>query len=181
MKPDLAKYTDDRYNSIVQYKTAYYSFCLPIRLAIYLANITDAKVHQDAEKILLRIGHLFQVQDDYLDCFGDPNVTGKIGTDIEDGKCSWLVVKAIKLATTEKQKSILFENYGLRSTENVAKIKSLYEEIGIQQCFLQFEKDQYEEICSLIESLEVLPKKIFYNFLDMIYRRKKWFFISLMN
>lgn len=45
-------------------------------------------------------------KDDYIDCYGDPNVTGKIGTDIEESKCSWLVMQALKKADA-KQRSIL--------------------------------------------------------------------------
>ena len=44
-----------------------------------------------------------QIQDDYLDAFGDPEVIGKIGTDVEDNKCSWLVVQALERASPEQR------------------------------------------------------------------------------
>lgn len=51
-----------RYNAIVKYKTAYYSFQLPVALALYLAGRFDPEVHRQAKTILLEMGHFFQVQ-----------------------------------------------------------------------------------------------------------------------
>ena len=67
--------------AIVRYKTSVYSFYLPFAAGMLAAG------HEPncpiMEEILMEMGFYFQVQDDFLDCFGDPSVTGKIGTDIQ--------------------------------------------------------------------------------------------------
>jgi len=76
-----------------------------------LFSYKDAEAFRQSKTILLEMGNFFQVQDDFLDCFGNPEVTGKIGTDIQDNKCSWLAVVAMQRANVE-QKQIMIDCYG---------------------------------------------------------------------
>lgn len=80
---DLARFTLERYISIVKYKTAFYSFYLPVACGMIIAGIHDRALYDTAREILLIMGEYFQIQDDYLDCYGSPEVIGKIGTDIQ--------------------------------------------------------------------------------------------------
>jgi len=119
------------------------------------------------------MGTYFQVQDDYLDCFGDPEVIGKIGTDIEDFKCSWLVVQALERAN-ESQLHRLDANYGKTDPSCVAEVKAVYRDLGIQDVFLEYERTSYKELISSIEaqeneSLQLVLK----SFLGKIYKRQK--------
>ncbi|KAK3271380.1 hypothetical protein CYMTET_20264, partial [Cymbomonas tetramitiformis] len=103
---DLDRYSMEKYNHIVKYKTSLYTFCLPVIGAMMCCGITDAKRLESAREFCCLIGEFFQIQDDYLDCYGDPQVIGKVGTDIEDNKCSWLVCQALLIAD-EKQTAFL--------------------------------------------------------------------------
>ncbi|EOY29022.1 Farnesyl diphosphate synthase 1 isoform 3, partial [Theobroma cacao] len=68
---DLSKYSLSQHRRIVQYKTAYYSFYLPVACALVMSG-ENLDNHIDVKNILVDMGIYFQVQDDYLDCFGDP-------------------------------------------------------------------------------------------------------------
>lgn len=63
------------------------------------------------KNICCELGHFYQVQNDFLDCFSDSGELKKPGTDIEDGKCTWLAVQAMENGTNE-QKSIMHKCYG---------------------------------------------------------------------
>nr|XP_006817642.1 PREDICTED: farnesyl pyrophosphate synthase-like [Saccoglossus kowalevskii] len=119
------------------------------------------------------MGRYFQIQDDFLDCFGDPSVTGKIGTDIEDNKCGWLAVRALQKATPE-QKKILEENYGVDDPGKVAIIKKLYDDLNLKELFYEFEEESYQTLMKLIEQCHgELPAEMFIDFAKRIYKRKK--------
>lgn len=141
LQVDLSRYTLPTYMRIVTYKTAYYSFYLPVAAGLLLGGVSDPKALKLAEDICVEMGQYFQVcccrggagtaevvqalvkhhanhnqiQDDYLDCYADAEVLGKVGTDIEDNKCSWLIVQALQRATPEQKKvfEVRLSGYGV--------------------------------------------------------------------
>jgi farnesyl diphosphate synthase len=102
-----------------------------VACALLLAGEKDEDKFEAAKEILVQMGTYFQVQDDFLDCFGAPEVIGKIGTDIEDTKCSWLIVQALKRAD-DIQKKLLKDNYGKADHSCVEKVKKVYNELQLQ-------------------------------------------------
>lgn len=170
---DLNRFTIERYKAIVKYKTAFYSFYLPVAAAMYMAGINSEEEHSNAKHILLEMGEFFQIQDDYLDCYGDPAVTGKIGTDIQDNKCSWLVVTALEIMTP-KQREELEGCYGQHDEASVEKVKALYNSLQMPSLYQKYEEESYQRLQKLIAShAQNLPHSVFLNFAQKIYKRNK--------
>lgn len=174
-KVNLDSFSMEKYRFIVVYKTAYYSFYLPVALALHQLNIGTPENLKVAEDILIPMGEYFQVQDDYLDNFGLPEHIGKIGTDIMDNKCSWLVNQALAIATPE-QRQILEENYGRKDKDKEAVIKKLFNEMELEQRYKDYEEKVVGEIRELIAKIDEstgLKKSVFEAFLAKIYKRSK--------
>lgn len=169
---DLKRYTIETYMRIVTFKTAYYSFYLPVACGLLIGGAGSDSSLELAKDICVRMGQYFQIQDDYLDCYGDPEVIGKIGTDIEDNKCSWLVVQALETASPE-QRQVIEENYGKPDKGSVQKIKGVYNELKLEQKFFDYEQASYEKLTQLISDQSSLPQGVFTLLLNKIYKRKK--------
>ncbi|XP_077272956.1 farnesyl pyrophosphate synthase-like isoform X2 [Temnothorax americanus] len=170
-KPKLDLFTMDRYNCIAEIKTAHYSYLLPITAAMHLAGIKEPEMFRQAKNILLEIGHLYQVQDDYMDCFGDTEVCGKDGNDIQEGKCTWFVVVALQRATPEQRK-ILEECYGVLDLEKIRRVKQLFIDLNLLEVYFKYEKKNYNLINEHVHQISCgLPQKLFLDLLGQIYRR----------
>ena len=100
-----------------------------------------------------------------------------------DNKCSWCVNTALAHATPE-QRAILDANYGKKDAQAEARIKALYEEMGIRKLYAEYEENAYKRIISLIETVPAensaakpgevkLKREVFKSFLDKIYKRTK--------
>ena len=67
---DLNRFTETRYKQIVKYKTAFYTVYLPIAIGMITSGVTEERAYTQAKKICCIMGEYFQIQDDYLDCYG---------------------------------------------------------------------------------------------------------------
>ncbi|OXA49522.1 farnesyl pyrophosphate synthase [Folsomia candida] len=142
----------ESFSRIAKYKTSYYTFVMPLRLGAILAGLKDSKLYGKIETIGLLLGNIFQAQDDFLDVYGDPAKTGKKGTDISEGKCTWLICKAMELADHD-QRAILEQNYGKQDDESVLIVKSIFQELQIDERFRQYRSESMDKIRAQISSI----------------------------
>ena len=172
---DLDNFSLEKFTFIVIYKTAYYSFYLPVALALHYLQLATPQNLKQAHDILIPLGEYFQAQDDFLDVFGSPEQIGKVGTDIQDNKCSWVVNQALKRCSPEQRK-VLDECYGRKDSALEAKVKDVFNELDLVKVYQDFEEEQVTKIRTMIESVDEsagLKKSVFETFLAKIYKRDK--------
>ena len=125
---------EEEYIEMIRLKTSVLLACA-LKMGAILADASD----EDAENLYKfgeQIGLAFQLQDDYLDVYGDTKVFGKeIGGDITSNKKTYMLINAFNLANdaqrAELQKWVDAEEF--ERAEKVAAVTRLYNEIGIDK------------------------------------------------
>lgn len=174
---ELEELTTQRWTLIVKYKTAFYSFYLPVAAAMLVCGERNRATYDTAREALLLMGVYFQAQDDYLDAFACPEELGKVGTDIQDKKCSWLFAHAYHEYSTPEAKAYLEKHYGKCQvgSEEEQAIKELYKDLGLQDLFQKYESSVQTDLQEYKKKITDcgLPWSVFEMFFAMIHKRRK--------
>uniref|UniRef100_A0A0A1XCJ1 Farnesyl pyrophosphate synthase n=1 Tax=Zeugodacus cucurbitae TaxID=28588 RepID=A0A0A1XCJ1_ZEUCU len=171
-KKNVTTFNMETYDSLVMNKTSSHFFYLPVFVGLHLAGVKDRKVFDESESIIFDLGHYSQVQNDFHDCFGKYEYTGKIGTDIETNKCSWLAVKCMELANAE-QRSIIAECYGHNDPQKIARVKQIYEELDMLNIYAKYEEETCRRILMNIQKTsDAVPRDILIEILCQIYDKQ---------
>jgi geranylgeranyl diphosphate synthase type I len=113
------------------YKTGRYTFSLPLCAGALLSGASQ-KVRSSLEHIGEGLGVVFQIKDDEIGLFGDPERTGKpAGSDVREGKKTIYYVELLSRVDPE-QKPRVEAIYGAEeaSAEDVAAIRDLTQKTG---------------------------------------------------
>ncbi|PKB16386.1 polyprenyl synthetase family protein [Flavobacterium sp. 5] len=123
--------TIPEYLKMIEYKTAVL-VAAAMKMGAIIANTSE----ENANLIYdfgLHLGIAFQLQDDYLDAFGDPETFGKqVGGDIIENKKTYLFLKAVAFSDA-KQAQELKDLFAIHSNDNVEKIhkaKTIFNQSG---------------------------------------------------
>ncbi len=111
------------YLKMIEYKTA-----VLVAAALKMGGIVAGASLKEQNSIYefgRNLGIAFQLQDDYLDAFGDPKTFGKqVGGDIIENKKTFLFIRAMDLATSDQKKE-LQNLYSIRPKSPMEKIESI--------------------------------------------------------
>nr|XP_023022494.1 farnesyl pyrophosphate synthase-like isoform X1 [Leptinotarsa decemlineata] len=175
MPRNLDDFTLGNYITLTIGKTVHLAMYTSVAAAMFLANISDKEIHHQVKSLLSSMGTYCQIQNDFLDIYGNPEETGKIGTDIREGKFSWLAIRTLEKAS-DRQKILMKENYGKDNDNSYQIIRNLYDEMNLKEEYKRYKEQTYIDIQHRISLLPVcLPHDLFYRFLDLVYN-DKWSF-----
>lgn len=142
------------YLKMIEYKTA-----VLVAAAMKMGAIIATTCTENCELIYdfgLNLGLAFQLQDDYLDAFGDPATFGKqVGGDIIENKKTYLYLKAKEFSTTEQREELmhLFSIQPTDSTDKVASVKLVFQKTGAadatQQAITEFTMKAFETLAKM--------------------------------
>lgn len=148
------------YLKMIAYKTA-----VLVGAAMKMGAIV-AKTSQQNKELVYEFGKdlgiAFQLQDDYLDAFGNPESFGKqVGGDIISNKKTFLYLKALELGTEKDVSNLkdLFNGKSIDNKKKVEKVKAIFESTGASKATQQEIEKYTLKAFETLENLELSEDK----------------------
>lgn len=148
--------TEDEYIEMIRLKTSVLLACAQ-KIGAILAGAS--KQDQDnLYKFGEQIGLAFQLQDDYLDVYGDPKVFGKkVGGDIICNKKTYMLINAYNRADAEQRRELQhwMEAETFNSDEKVAAVTAIYNKVGVDKLAIEKIAYYFEESKKYLDAVQV--------------------------
>ena len=127
-----------------------------LRIGAYIA-----KAPQEAQMALFRfgmaLGKAFQIQDDYLDCFGTEETLGKaIGGDIREHKKTYLYLTALNLISSLEGEP---EGVSILNSGDFDAVTALYRELKVDQLAQETVADLTRQAIAELDTLPDTPAR----------------------
>ena len=146
----------DEYIEMIRLKTS-----VLLAAALKIGACLAGASAEEAQKLYdfgVKMGLAFQLQDDWLDVYGDPKVFGKnIGGDILCNKKTYMLITALELADASQREEL--ERW-LNATdyvpaEKISAVTAIYNNIGIGKRCEEMVETYYSDGLALLESIAI--------------------------
>ncbi len=168
--------TEKNYIEMITQKTAHFlGFCM--QTGGILAKTSTKNIYW-LYQLGLHLGIIFQLQDDFLDLYGNYHLGKKLGGDIVHNKKTFLYIKAFDLAndTQKNRLKICFNEKNEDDTKKIAKVKAIFDELNLQkitQAKINLEKNKLKTALDNVTNTHPEAKKFLEHFITQILARQK--------
>lgn len=146
------------YLKMIEGKTAVL-LAAALQMGAWVAD-ADKKSQKSIYKFGVNLGLSFQIQDDYLDAFGDGKKTGKaVGGDIVLNKKTLLLVKALELGSNKQKQKIKVLLSEKNKSKKVTEMQQLITETGAKQYAEKLIDSYYQKALNHLGKIEVKNEK----------------------
>ena len=152
--------TISEYLKMIEYKTA-----VLVGAAMKMGAIVAETSKENADLIYdfgLNLGIAFQLQDDFLDAFGDPETFGKqIGGDILENKKTYLYLKALEFGNSDDKDQLmhLFSIQPKDNSDKIETVKTIFNESGASKATQEAIKVYTQKAFETLKKMNISEEK----------------------